>query len=537
MGRKAKTPYMQINLDDRFLTLSKRGQEQIINSRLGHFGDETFNMIKPDDFLVLYSKEGRGPSYLQGYVGAYLIKNMLHITVDEFLLRIESDIAIQYALHTTGFRKQPFSRRNFFYFVARLEAYETETGINLIEKCFKGTSSSMACDMGLDKPGKSGRIKKRTDSMMVKTHAARLTRPGIVYAVNHDALMLYNDLCGMEYIAPSLHHYFEESDRNAIIYHNQDSMGEKLAALLAESDLILELMKDEEWHAFQEYRNLIRCIEDQSKVDDNGKRVPKSSNEIEGTSLQSPKAPDATARTKAGKTHVGSVANVTETYDDDGNSLITGADIKPNTHSDVDFMREIIEAKDNPEVEEQHVTDGAYYSSELAEAAAEKGILLAPTALTGKPTNPICKEFQLSTDGKELISCPNGCKPIDQSYDEKTGHINAKFLHSCCDNCPFRNRCIAKNQKKAVKVSISQHMVNRAELQASLGDDEHRRLARERNAVEAVPSILRRKYGIDHILTFATSRIRSAFFAMCIAYNGQKHKRFLDSHRVYYALA
>ena len=127
--------------------------------------------------------------------------------------------------------------------MARLEAYETETGINLIEKCFKDTSSSMACDMGLDKPGKSGRIKKRTDSMMVKTHAARLTRPGIVYAVNHDALMLYNDLCGMEYIAPSLHHYFEESDRNAIIYHNQDSMGEKLAALLAESDLILELMK------------------------------------------------------------------------------------------------------------------------------------------------------------------------------------------------------------------------------------------------------------------------------------------------------
>ena len=537
MGRKAKTPYMQMNLDDRFLTLSKRGQDQIINSRLGHFGDKTFNMINPDAFLVLYSDGGRGPSYLQGYVGAYLIKNMLNITVDEFILRVESDIAIQYALHTTGFRKQPFSRRNFFYFIAKLEAYEAETGISLIEKCFECTSSSMARDMGLTRPGGYGRIKKRSDSMMVRTHAAHLTRPGIVYAVNHDAPVLYNDLCGMDHISPSLYHYFDESDRNAVIYHNKESMGEKLASLITESCQILELMEEDEWHDFQEYKNLVRCIEDQTRTDENGKRIPKSNGEIDGSSLQSPKAPDATARTKAGKTHVGFVANVTETYDDEGNSLITDADIQKNTHSDADFMRSIIEAKDDPETEEQHVTDGAYYSSELAEEAAEKGILLVPTSLTGKPTNPICADFQLSADGKELISCPNGCKPIDQSYDEKTGRINAKFLHSCCDSCPLRDRCIAADQKRAVKVSISRHMVNRAALQSSLNDGEHKKLARERNAVEAIPSILRRKYGLDNILSFATSRIRSAFFAMCIAYNGQKHKKFLDNHRVKYALA
>lgn len=48
MGRKAKTPYMQMNLGDRFLALSKREQEVILNSRLGHFGDETFPRIDPD---------------------------------------------------------------------------------------------------------------------------------------------------------------------------------------------------------------------------------------------------------------------------------------------------------------------------------------------------------------------------------------------------------------------------------------------------------------------------------------------------------
>ena len=102
MGRKAKSPYMQLNLGDRFLNLSERGQKAIINSRLGHFGDEIFPLINADSFMVLYSEQGRGPYYLQGLVGAYLIMQMQHLTVDELLLRIDSDVALQYALHTTS---------------------------------------------------------------------------------------------------------------------------------------------------------------------------------------------------------------------------------------------------------------------------------------------------------------------------------------------------------------------------------------------------------------------------------------------------
>lgn len=102
------------------------------------------------------------------------------------------------------------------------------------------------------------------------------------------------------------------------------------------------LKKDEDWHEFQEYKNLVRCIEEQSVQDENGNYIPRSNKDISGSSLQSPEDPDATARTKAGKTHIGSVGNVTETYDDDGNSLITDADIQANTYSDSDFMKDSI---------------------------------------------------------------------------------------------------------------------------------------------------------------------------------------------------
>ena len=526
MGRRAKTPGIQMNFSARFLNLSQRGQDAIRNSDLGHFGDVIFPLIDEKQFEVLYSDTGRGPYYLKGLVAAYLIMKKLDLSVDDLLLRIDTDIAVQYALHTTSMEKQPFSRRNMFYFIARLEAYEAEKGINLIKECFKKITGELAHDMGLDRPGDTGRIKRRMDSMMIDTYAAKLSRPGIIYMVNQDALLLFAGLNGEERIVPSLKHYFDEDDKNATIYHNKEDMLGKLAVLLAESKPILSLMEDEEWHEFQEYKNLIRCIDEQSTKDDDGNLIPKKNGEINGTSMQSPQDPNATARTKAGKTHIGYVGNVTETYDGKGHSLITDADIKSNSYSDSEFMQDTIDAKKDIEAEEQIITDGAYYSSDNAEAAAEKGVLITPTSLTGSETNPLCAEFTLSDDGRTIEKCPNGCKPMEQTYNENTDKVDAKFNLGDCDQCPYREECPGKTQKKAVKVSISQKMVNRAELQESLGDEEHKQMARERNGVEAIPSIFRRKYGIDHIRTFVNSRIRSAYFAICLAFNCMKHRKY-----------
>lgn len=538
MGRRAKSPDLQMRLDDRYLILPQKAKDAIRNSRLGHFGDEIFPLIDPDDFLVLYTENGRGPSYLQGLVGLYLLHLMLHSTADELMLRVETDISVQYALHTTSLEKQPFSRRNYFLFMSRLDEYEQETGINLIEKLFEKITLKLVSKMGLNQPGSSGRITKRMDSLMINTNAARLTRPGIIYAVNHDALVLYRSLQGMDHIVPSLYHYFDESDCNSVIYHNKDGAEEKIAWLLEESKMILSLLEDEEWHFFQEYRNLTRVFEEQTKEDESGERRPKCNHEIEGTSLQTPKDPDATARTKSGRTYVGSVGNITETYNESGDSLITDADIQSNSHSDSDFMKEYVDTKPNPEdelpneiTEEQVITDGAYYSSDNSEAASEKGILIVPTSLTGSGTPPLCSEFELSDDGKAIIKCPNGEVPQEQHFNEKSGRIDAKFSHEKCDNCPLRDQCPGKDQKRSVKVSISEQMVNRADMQNSLGTDEHKQLARERNAVEGIPSVFRRYYGIDRLKTIIKTRVKSAFFGICLSYNCRKHQKFMDKHR------
>lgn len=530
MGRRAKTPYIQLTINDRFLNLSDRARKAIVNSRLGHFGDHVFAQIPYQEFTAIYSANGRGPSNLLYNIAAYLIMVQENYTVDELILNIDSDIAVQYALHTTSMDKQPVSRSNFFNFLAAVERYQQETGIDLFKQCFSKITESNKKEMGLDKPGRSGRIKKRMDSLMVPTSAARLPRTGIVYVTNQDAVKLYVSLMGEE-IPGGLRHYLDDSDRNAVIYHNKDVQMDKLTQLLTESVQIRDLMREDLWKNFDQYKNLLRCIDDQCTLDESGYNpVPKSNQEIKGNSMQSPKETEATARTKNHKTNVGDVANVCETYNDEGDAQITEADLQQNTHSDADFFSEYTDSRPEagPEtVEEQVTTDGAYPSGDNVEKAAAKGILMTPTSLTGTPTNPLCGDFKLNEDGTAIVNCPNGALPDRQKYNEKSHRIDAWFSKSTCKDCPYHDNCPYKELRKEYKVTISKEMVARADMQAAMSEEDYKQYGRERNAVESIPSIFRRKYGIDHMRTRRQTRRRWKFYSICLAYNGQKHEKFL----------
>lgn len=73
---------------------------------------------------------------------------MDEIAADELMLHVDIDIAIQHPLHTTGM-----------------------------------------------------------DSMMIDSHAARLTQSGLIYTVNRDVLFLYSSRAGEDDIVPSFKYY------------------------------------------------------------------------------------------------------------------------------------------------------------------------------------------------------------------------------------------------------------------------------------------------------------------------------------------
>lgn len=130
-----------------------------------------------------------------------------------------------------------------------------------------------------------------------------------------------------------------------------------------------------------------------------------------------------------------------------------------------------------------------------------------------------------------MLRCPQGHVPLKTGYCATNGTCRALFAKTCCANCPLRERCKAKEQKKNFAVMVSQKMADRANCLLKMTTDEYQSLARQRNAVEGIPSVLRRKYHIDDIPTYG--KLRSKFFIVCkvLAYNFNKVRACLRRQR------
>jgi len=96
------------------------------------------------------------------------------------------------------------------------------------------------------------------------------------------------------------------------------------------------------------------------------------------------------------------------------------------------------------------------------------------------------------------------------------------FPISCCENCPNKEACRAKQQKKNYAVHVSSSMAERAKYIENLSTEEYQQLSRQRNAIEGIPSVLRRKYHIDDIPMFGILRSRQFFLFKIGAYNFKK---------------
>ena len=101
------------------------------------------------------------------------------------------------------------------------------------------------------------------------------------------------------------------------------------------------------------------------------------------------------------------------------------------------------------------------------------------------------------------------------------------FAKSCCEHCPNRDVCRAKTQRKKFAVDVSSKMVARACYRKKLSTDEYRKLTRMRNAIDGIPSVLRRRYHIDQMPVRGIRLIRMFFICKICAYNFNKLRRYI----------
>ena len=318
----------QLSVFDQFNLLPESTKRMIERSAFATYAGPIFSMIDPEIFTPLFTyfkdmkditdtygeSSGKNPAgrpvrTIRTLAMACLLYHESDMSKENFVLHANTDICYLYAMHATSFTTPAFSPRNFYLFLKRIDDYKAETGIDLIQKLQEDITQKMAEEMGINKLRKLGKLRIRIDSTFVDSMGRKLTRPQIIYQVNHNCVMLFTKLGITEYLLPSLAHYLDSSDMNTQTYHTGEKKKAVITRLLVESFEIEKLMRDvmdaAQLEECQEYQNLIRMISDQTEPvnpddDPNGSTGSKSSDtESETTegsaSASSGAAPDACA--------------------------------------------------------------------------------------------------------------------------------------------------------------------------------------------------------------------------------------------------
>ena len=102
-------------------------------------------------------------------------------------------------------------------------------------------------------------------------------------------------------------------------------------------------------------------------------------------------------------------------------------------------------------------------------------------------------------------------------------------LHDC-SSCPMREHCHARLQKKEAVVTVSKKMVMRARYLKKLGTEEYKKLTKQRNAVEGIMSVLRRRYHVDEIPVFGKECSKIYFYLKVGAFNVVKLLKYMPKN-------
>ena len=87
---------------------------------------------------------------------------------------------------------------------------------------------------------------------------------------------------------------------------------------------------------------------------------------------------------------------------------------------------------------------------------------------------------------------------------------------SQCAGCPHIEECDVKLKKKGAVVNVSTKKVERAKAAAEMSTEEFADYRNARNAVEGIPSVLRRRYDVDDMPVFGTLKSKLLFgFKIC----------------------
>lgn len=488
---------------DSYFNLSEKSKNRLDNSWAPVYRDEVLPLINEKRFKVLYSNapDGRSNTSIRLIFSALVLKEMFKHTDETIIDALHFDLQYQTALDIKGPDSERSSERSLSRFRTDVAKYEIDNGVDLVKEECNALSKQFARIMGL------APTKKRMDSAMIASNIKRLSRMELIYACTNAVVKMLKKK--KIQLPESLAHYLNKEDLNRIIYHERsEDIAVHYTKALEDTQTVMAIIP-EEMTTEEPVQLLSRMVEEQTTTDGDGNLILKPGKEVPASAMQSPKDPTATYRKKAGKKHTGYVANFVETFDGQ-NALITDYDLQPNSYSDPQFAHDVLEETDKQEEAGTILTDGAFGSQEIRDIAKEKNIdFLTSGLLSTRFIHEHDEDFVLDETGKKVLGCPAGHVPTSVTYNENNNKISAKFPLETCKACPLQETCRVKFQKKSAVVQVTKTVVETAKQQKLLETEEYQDLVKQRNGVEGIPSLLRRKFHVDTIPVRGLVRLKS----------------------------
>jgi hypothetical protein len=468
-------------INDSLLSLTEREMKHLMSSWAETFSKKIFPFVKEDRFSVLYSDNpaSRPNNPVNVYFGLLVLREIFNQSDEEALNSLMFDIRYQHALHTTSFPEQPVSKNSLTNFRAAVYRYNQEYGVDLIQEEIEAQAKSFSKLLKIE--GKTIRM----DSLMISSSCRKLSRLEIIYSTVARLIKLIDKNTAL---AEKFKPYLDKNHYNDTIYRARDKdLNSKIKRVLKDGLKLYSLYKNKEISKTEEFKLLSRMLKEQTR-----KGRIKPSKEIAPGSLQNPTDPDATYRKKGKKKHIGYTANLIEKFDDK-NRMIEGYDLQKNTYSDQKFAQDAIEKLEDTTL----LTDGAYFSEDIDNKARAKDIKMVPTNLVGGGKNSNGDKFEIEEKEHLVKKCPSGHKSITSKFKE--GSYRAHFDKKHCKYCPLRKDCPVIEQKKSYLFRVSEKTLHRCQLITKMGTSEYQELAGKRAGIEGIPSVLRRRYKIDHL--------------------------------------
>lgn len=191
-------------------------------------------------------------------------------------------------------------------------------------------------------------------------------------------------------------------------------------------------------------------------------------------------------------------------------SVVVDYQYEQNVHSDSRFLADHLKGLPAQNEESFIVVDGAYSGQNLRDTALEKNVQLISTSLKGISVPDIYADFEISDDGKDVLHCPAGHKPLRCRYVSAAKQTRAYFPHDLCAGCPHLEQCHPKLNKVTGLIAISRSAIEKARQQRHMAEDDFQNWKRIRNGVETIPSALRNQYHVDDMPVHG--RIPGKFF-------------------------